>query len=167
MHRAIIRPRDAAFMLGFTLAELLVTITVIGILASLAVPSFREFIAAQRVKNASFNIMSALTLARSEALKRNANVTITPSGGAWASGWTITAADGTLLGTQNTLRGLNIDCKSGATTVTCPSGGLVFVSNGRLSATAPSFEVSSSSTAIVRCVGVDVSGRPRNKAGGC
>lgn len=167
MSRANIQSSDRAFTLGFTLVELLVTIAVLGIIASLAVPSFREFIAAQRVKNASFNIMATLTMARSEALKRNGNVTITPAGGAWTSGWTITAPDGTALSSQNALPGLSIVCKTGSTTVACPAAGLIFASNGRLSAIAPSFELSNASTTIVRCISVDVSGRPKNKTGSC
>lgn len=167
MSKANIKSPDRAFTLGFTLVELLVTITVLGVIASLAVPSFREFIAAQRVKNASFNIMSALTMARSEALKRNGNVAITPTGGAWTGGWTITAPDGSILSRQNALPGLSIICKTGSTTVACPVAGLAFASNGRLSAIAPSFELSNTSTTTVRCVNVDISGRPKSKTGSC
>ena len=52
---------------GFTLIELMVTIAIAAILATLAAPSFREYIVSQRIKNASFDLFTALTLARSEA----------------------------------------------------------------------------------------------------
>ena len=75
---------------GFTLVELLATLSVIAILAFAAAPSFSGVIAAQRARNAALDLSAALTLARSEAVKRNATVTVaTP--GAWASGWTVSA----------------------------------------------------------------------------
>lgn len=146
---------------GFTLVELLITIVIAGILASLAAPSFREFIAGQRIKTASFDIISTLTLARSEAIKRNANAVITPTGGSWAGGWSVTAS-GTTLNQQSAFPGLSITC-----TGTCNP--LTYTGNGRLPAgvTAPSFEISSTSSTSVRCISIDLGGRPNSKVGAC
>lgn len=154
---------------GFTLVELLITIVIVAILASVAVPSYREFVAGQRIKTASFDIMSALTLARSEAIKRAAPVTAAPAGGTWTNGWSVTAADGTVLLQQTALPSLSIICKSGSpgATVTCPAGGLAYAGNGRLTAATPSFEIGSTSSSVVRCITVDLSGRPNSKAGAC
>ena len=58
---------------GFTLIELLVVVTIAAIFAALAAPAFGSFIAGQRVKTASYDVWSILTLARSEALKRNSS----------------------------------------------------------------------------------------------
>lgn len=154
---------------GFTLVELLITIVIVAILASIATPSYREFVAGQRIKTASFDIMSALTLARSEAIKRAAPVTAAPAGGTWTNGWSVTAADGTVLLQQTALPSLSIICKSGSpsATVTCPAGGLAYAGNGRLAAATPSFEIGSTSSSVVRCITVDLSGRPNSKAGAC
>src|SRR4030065_2579630 len=77
---------------GFTLTELLVVLAVAGILATMAVPSFKSLIQSQRVKNAGFELYSSLALARNEAIKRNSDVTIaTATNANGESGWVITA----------------------------------------------------------------------------
>ncbi|MGO4611334.1 Tfp pilus assembly protein FimT/FimU, partial [Variovorax sp. 2RAF20] len=64
----------AAAERGFTLIELLVTLTVPSIIAFAAAPSFSSLIATQRARNASLDLSAALTLTRSEAVKRNSSV---------------------------------------------------------------------------------------------
>ena len=154
--RSTLQPR----LSGFTLVELLITIVIAGILASLAVPSFREFIAGQRIRTASFDIMATLVLARSEAIKRNANVTVTPAGGVWTNGWSVAA--GATLNQQSALPGLTITCTGDCNPIT-------YAGNGRLpaGAAAPSFEISSTSSASVRCISIDLGGRPNSKVGTC
>ncbi len=63
---------------GFTLLELMVVVAVAAVLAAIAAPSFSTFIDNQRLRNASFDIVSDLSLARSEALTRQTTVVITP-----------------------------------------------------------------------------------------
>lgn len=155
------RPILQTKLSGFTLVELLITITIAAILASLAVPSFREFIAGQRIRTASFDIMSTLVLARSEAIKRNTNVTIAPAGGTWTNGWSV-AVGGTTLNQQDALPGLTITCTGDCDPVT-------YTNNGRFpaGATATSFEISSTSSTSVRCISIDLGGRPNSKTGAC
>lgn len=152
---------------GFTIIELIVTIVIIGILTAAGAPMFSQFIAGQRIKTASFDIMSSLTLARSEALKRNANVTVTPvTTSQWESGWSVTSG-GTTINQQSALKGMTITCKNGTTTTTCPSVGLTYGANGRLTASVPSFELGSTSSTSKRCISIDLSGRPNSKIGAC
>lgn len=56
---------------GITLLELLVSISILGILATLAVPSFATFLANTRLRTVVDNLQSGLQVARMEALKRN------------------------------------------------------------------------------------------------
>lgn len=60
---------------GFTLVELLVTVAVITIVATIAVPGFQGMMARNQLA-ADYNVvLSGLNQARSEAIKRRENVT--------------------------------------------------------------------------------------------
>jgi type IV fimbrial biogenesis protein FimT len=147
---------------GFTLAELLVVLTVLSVLAVVAVPSLSTFTAGQRVKESAVNIYSALVTARAEAVKRNANVALTPAAAGWQGGWQIAdpATSGRYLLDQ-TLTGVTVSGPSG-------TGGIVYQSSGRILGTSSgAFQFSGSSTDVLYCVKVTVSGRPYLSKGAC
>jgi type IV fimbrial biogenesis protein FimT len=150
---------------GFTLIEMLVVMTLIGIMLGVAVPSFRTFIAGQQVKTATYELMTALMLARSEAVKRNKSVAITPeSGSAWAGGWKV--MDGTtVLYEQQTLAGVTITPKD-TSTPTNPTtvSSVDFGTSGRPAAKA-FFEVVGISA--TKCVKLDPTGIPSSSQGAC
>lgn len=149
---------------GFTLVELMITIGIVGILATIAVPSFRDYVRNQRVKSASFELVAALSLTRSEAIKRNKDIAITRASGGWQNGWSI-SADGNVLRQQNTYNSISITDTANATAIT-------FNRDGRLAAssTPTSFTVGASpaSSAVTsRCISISLSGRANSKMGGC
>lgn len=76
---------------GFTLTELLITVTIAAILAAVAAPSFARFIRDTRLATSANSIVSILNLGRSEAAKRGTNVRIQSNSGttAWEGGWTV------------------------------------------------------------------------------
>lgn len=156
------RPRNRAA--GFTLIELLITITIVGILAAVALPSFRSFVAQQRIKTASFDLMSMLTLARSEAIKRNANVSF---GGLGTGNLVIAVVDsGTVIQQREPFAGLTLTCKdTGGATVACAD--VVYLGSGRLQSAPPSMEISSAASNQMRCISIDLSGRPASKKAAC
>ena len=150
---------------GFTLVELMFTVVILAILSAVAVPAFREFIVNQRIKSASFDIMSTLILARSEAIKRNTNVDVAPSPN-WQNGWAIKVGTAVLNQQSAMGNGVTSTCYSSGSVLTgCTT--MTYTGNGRLSVTSPSIQLSSIASSSVRCIGIDLSGRPKSTKGTC
>ncbi|MDD3609626.1 MAG: GspH/FimT family pseudopilin [Halothiobacillaceae bacterium] len=61
---------------GFTLIELLVAIAVLVVLLAIAIPSFTDLLRNSKVTSLTNEIVGALQMARSEALRRNATVVL-------------------------------------------------------------------------------------------
>lgn len=74
---------------GFTLIELLVTLAVLVIVITVAVPSFRSLADNNRMTALANEMVAALNLARSEAVKRGAQVSVCSNAGGWVNGWTV------------------------------------------------------------------------------
>lgn len=129
------------------------------ILLSVGIPSFTDFVRNQRVKTASFDLFSTLVYARSEAITRNASVTVAPIGGSWAGGWRVTDSGGTLLREEQALSNVTV---AGPATI-------VYRGSGRLDgAVLPSFQLTASGDQVTtRCIRIDLSGRPYSKAEAC
>lgn len=85
---------------GFSLIELLIVIVMIGILSSLAAPSYQEMIENTKIRTAAESIQSGFQIARAEAVKRNRSVQFDFRG--TSSDWTV--------------------CVSPAAAGSCPSG---------------------------------------------
>ena len=84
---------------GFTMVELMVTVAIVAILAVIALPSYREFNIRMTVSNTTNELVGALNLARSEAVKRGRRVAVIANGGNWTSGWQVVAGKATATGT--------------------------------------------------------------------
>ena len=87
-------------IVGFTLIELMVAMTVAGILAAIAIPAFNSFVMNDRDANQINSLAASLNYARSMAVKLNTQggVEVCPSSdgqtcnapaGGWAAGWVV------------------------------------------------------------------------------
>lgn len=75
---------------GFTLIELMVTMTVGAVLMAVGVPSMRNFQRNSELASASNNLIAAVNVARGEAMKRGTNAMVIPKQtSGWDSGWVV------------------------------------------------------------------------------
>jgi type IV fimbrial biogenesis protein FimT len=84
--------RSRTLQAGFTLIELVMTMAIAGILISIAIPSFTSIITNTRMTSGINELVTALNLARSEAIRRGEQVTARRKGtssGQWGSGWEV------------------------------------------------------------------------------
>jgi type IV fimbrial biogenesis protein FimT len=156
---------------GFTLIELMISIAVLVILLAIVAPSFRQVIANQRIKTASFELFSALNYARSEAVKRNASVTLqsgATANGAWNTGWRLVdPADATkYLRSWGPINNLSVIEKAGPGTTSVTYG-----SDGRVVSGSVRLEISTASPVAgvsARCIRADsLNARPTTAMGVC
>ena len=61
---------------GFTLVELMVAIAILALLTTIAVPSFNQMIASNRLTTQTNGLIAAMNIARSEAIKLNRTVSL-------------------------------------------------------------------------------------------
>lgn len=87
---------------GFTLIELMIVLSIVAIFVVVGVPNFQNLIKDNRLSTQANSLVSSIQLARSEALKLRAPVSIcrttdgtscVGNGGAWDSGWLVFVDD--------------------------------------------------------------------------
>ncbi len=83
---------SSRFCNGFTLVELLVTISIVAVLLTIGLPSFVTFVNNNQISSATNDLVYSVHMARSEAIKRGTQVRVASrSGSDWNNGWTVQA----------------------------------------------------------------------------
>jgi type IV fimbrial biogenesis protein FimT len=110
------RPNGSRRQSGFTLIELMVTLLVLGVLVTIAAPSFQEMRDRIRIRSAAEAVYSHIQFARSESIKeyRTLYVRIMPGDGSTSADW--------CLGISNTT---GCDCTAAGSCQFGPTGSLV------------------------------------------
>lgn len=104
---------------GFTLTELMITLAIVGVLLMVGVPSLKTFVQGNQLIASTNELLSALHIARSEAIKLNSRVSICDSSdgktcaltGDWSNGWIVFVDfDGNLANNGAPCAAINTDC---------------------------------------------------------
>jgi len=118
---------NAGKLRGFTVIELMISIIVLVILITIAMPSFMAWLQNIQIRNASAAVLSGIQRARAEAVGRNTNVNfVMAADSSWSVNVAATAANierrSALEGSQNVTRTVQ---PAGATTITFNNFGVV------------------------------------------
>lgn len=152
---------------GFTIIELMTVLVIVAILATLAAPDLRQIVVRSRVKTATSDLHTTLMFARSEAIKRNAAVSVIPTNASdWSQGWRVEFAGPPVqvFTRQDPYGLLGFSTRNAAYTATAVPN-VTFSGTGRETGSGGAgiaFVITSTNYANVaaRCVVLDPSGRP-------
>ncbi|SAL74557.1 Tfp pilus assembly protein FimT-like protein [Caballeronia peredens] len=169
---------------GFTLVELCVVLAVMAILATFAAPSFVAWQARDQVDARARSLFSTLSLARAEAVRRGARVTLCRLDAArhclasgrscdngvtdWSCGWGVFVdRDGaaTLLRMQPAMTSVSITGTSTDISFTPPSGQVI--GGFRSFDLGPRDGQSTANPGARRCIRIAAGGRARMTQGSC
>jgi len=122
---------------GFTLIELMVTVAVMAIVAAIAAPAMQGIVRANRLAATSTEVITALQLARTEAVRRNARVMVCASADGQACSASTTWTRWIVLGRDN-VSGADTVIRDSEVTgdmqVSGPAAGIRFRPSGLLDA---------------------------------
>lgn len=146
---------------GVSLPELMIALAIMAVLSAAAVPSFKNMTNTIRARSVSSELYASLSRARSEAIKRNAEVSLAPASQTaanWQDGWQIPDPAGNLLENHPAVKN---------TTVSGPAS-VVFLPNGRVKGGGtPKFDIAVTGSSQHRCITVDLGGRPYQSSEAC
>ncbi|MDH0959816.1 GspH/FimT family pseudopilin [Pseudomonas chengduensis] len=159
---------------GFTLVELMVTLAVLAIILSIAVPSFADLIRSNRAESQRATLVNSLNLARSEAIRRSALVRVNLiNGTTWTGGWRVwvDANNDNTYQTNEVIK--EFPALTGGNTLTSTVSSIVFTSQGYLSGGTPGgsttlqFRVGTGHCALERDIKINHLGRVSSERRAC
>ena len=127
---------------GFTLVELMVTLSVAAIVLSIGIPSFRDFVQNNRAATQANHLVLAFNTARSESVKRGSRVSVCAStdqstcsaGTNWETGWILFTDDSGANGSRDAADTIIRvwDSLSGSTTLSSADSFIQYLGNGQI-----------------------------------
>jgi type IV fimbrial biogenesis protein FimT len=173
--------RQTVAQTGFTLMELLMTIAIAAIVATIGIPSFQYVTNSNRVSSEVNGLLGDLQFARGEAIKEGQPVTVCMSkggttcdttGNAWNSGWivysnptgtgsnTTTPAAGSILRIQNTFTSTDTFTAAPAYSAITYNreGYAIGITNGTLISLRIPTATTAQAAAWTRCLSVNLNG---------
>ena len=159
--RLINRPRlPKRAARGFTLVEAVTVIAIMAILTGVGSASFVWLNQATSIRGASYDLVADLDYARSEAVKRNDDVTVQPINADWRLGWQVVVGN-EVLRSRDAL-GAQIGFASAPAALTFDGGGRASL------ATVRNFQICPPSGSVAgRVVRIDPSGLSRSTKTAC
>jgi len=156
---------------GFTLVELIIVLTIIGIMVALAAPGMQSFSSSNRLTTQINDVLADISLARSEAIKRNvaaglcvtaANGTSCVPSGNWANGWLVYYCSSASTPCPSASK-VTIKLReplTGSNTLTTPGDEIAFSKSGLLSSGSGQLTLTDPKTGSKRIVCIGSTGRP-------
>lgn len=74
---------------GFSLIELMVTLSILGIVLGIGLPSLDSLVKSSQLKATSSKLQQSINYARGEAIKRNRSVELRAVNNDWKKGWQV------------------------------------------------------------------------------
>jgi type IV fimbrial biogenesis protein FimT len=158
---------------GFTLLEVLIVTVIMGILMAVAVPGIKTLLNNQKMKSATFDLVTTAMLARSEAIKwggaSGSSISIVAPSNDFSNGWCIVFTSTTACNVSTPADGVMQIIKPTANMTYVYQGTaapIVFTRTGRLAGgVAITLRVTDvDSYATPRCVTFDTNGNARVRA---
>lgn len=143
---------------GFTLIELLMALAIAAIVVTLGIPSFQETMRSNRLTTQANDLVTAINLARAEAVKRRSTVTVcasanqTTCAGSWSAGFIV-------LDDANDEALQVYGAMKGAPTVT-GAAQLTYTADGFLAGGATSLMICADEGEAGRLIEITATGRP-------
>lgn len=161
---------------AFTLVELIITLTILGITAAIAIPSMNTFVESNRLTALTNDFLADINLARSESIKRGVQTAIcgsptSPScaGGAnWNGGWLVFVdADNSSTWSSGDIEIKTHEAVPKNNTITPPATIIVFNRSGGSQSGNVTSTVCNSNIKKKRDIGINSVGRTSLTEGSC
>ncbi len=164
------------FMRGFTLIEMIVVLTVLGILVGIAAPALSTFVHSNRLVTATNDLVADFSLARNEAIKRSRVTGVCKSSdgasctntGTWASGWIVfvdTNDDAAWSAGDEVIR--THEALAKITVPTAAADSVLYNRSGSITAGTGAYSICSSAVHQTRDVTLSTTGRSNITSGSC